>query len=61
MNPAKYRILTVYQIARIIIAKVYSIVHYSPLKRISLSTESKKFNQSVSEDSIEYRQIRDTE
>jgi len=60
MNPAKYRIITVYQIVRIIIAKVYSIVHYSPLKRISLSTEL-KFNQSVSEDSFEYRQIRDTE
>jgi len=60
MNPAKYRIITVYQIARIIIAKVYSIVHYSPLKRISLSTEA-NINQSVSEDSIKYRQIRDTE
>jgi len=60
MNPAKYRIVTVYQIARIIIAKVYSIVHYSPLKRISLSTEE-NINQSVSEDSIKYRQIRDTE
>jgi len=60
MNPAKYRIITVYQIARIIITKVYSIVYYNPLKRNSLSTEE-EINQFVFEDSIKYRQIRDTE